>query len=260
MVVVTILVGFLIGTAVGMTGIGGAVMMLPLLILVLGVQPLTAVGSDAVFAALTKVGASIVHFRQKTVDLEMVVFLGIGSIPGALIGFRGLSVLEATYGPAIDDVLRSIIGVLLVTIPLFIMAQMRLLKAKETREWSTESEEPVRRFQTVIIGLIGGTLVGLTSVGSGSIILVGLLLTYHRPPAQLVGTDIVHAVVLTGLTGALHYTYFDTVDAGLVMWLLAGSVPGSLLGARLSTRVPGQYLQAGLLAMLLLTGIYLIST
>jgi len=260
MEVVTILIGFLIGTLVGISGIGGAVMLLPLLIIVLKVPPLTAIGSDAVFAALTKVGAGVVHFRQDTVDLKMALFLAIGSVPGALIGFRGLSVLRAANGAAIDDALRILIGVLLVIIPVFLLAQIRLLRSRENGVLPNGNDEPVRNLQTIVIGLVGGILVGLTSVGSGSVILVALLLTCRRPPAQLVGTDIVHAIMLTGLTGALHFAYFDTVDMDLVLLLLVGSIPGAFIGAKLSIRVPARALQVGLLVMLLVTGIYMISS
>jgi len=259
MVVVTILVGLLIGTLVGISGMGGAVMLLPLLIVVLKVPPLIAVGSDAVFAAFTKIGASTVHAKQGSVDLKMVLFLAIGSLPGALVGFKGLSLLHASYGPGIDGILRTLIGMLLIAIPIVMLAQIRLLRKREN-DGSDDGDDSVRKIQTITVGLVGGLLVGLTSVGSGSIILVGLLLTYRRPPAQLVGTDIVHAILLTGLTGALHYSYLNSVDLSLVGLLLVGSIPGALIGAKLSTRVPANYLQIGLLVMLLLTGIYLIST
>ncbi len=260
MEVVTILVGLLIGTLVGISGIGGAVMLLPLLIIVLKVPPLAAVGSDAVFAALTKIGAGAVHFRQKTVDLSIVLYLAIGSIPGALVGFRGLAVITAASGDAIDGVLRMLIGVLLIVITVFLLAQILMLRSRETGIFSNEDDEPVKKIQTIAIGLVGGLLVGLTSVGSGSVILVALLLVYRRSPAQLVGTDIVHAVMLTGLTGALHFSYLDTVDMNLVFLLLVGSIPGALIGARLSVRVPARHLQVGLLVVLLATGIYMISS
>ena len=256
MVVVTILVGLLIGTLVGISGMGGAVMLLPLLIIVLKVPPLMAVGSDAVFAAITKIGAGSVHFRQGTVDFKMALFLAIGSIPGALVGFRGLAHLHETYGEGIDGILRTLIGVLLITIPVFMLVQLRLLRA---REKDAALDEPLKRLPTVMVGLVGGLLVGLTAVGSGSVILVGLLLTYRRPPAQLVGTDIVHAIALTGLTGAMHFSFLNSVDFVLVGWLLAGSLPGALIGAKLGPKVPAHFLQIGLLTMLLITGVYLIS-
>ena len=258
--VVTILIGFLIGTLVGISGIGGAVMLLPLLIIVLKVPPLIAVGSDAVFAALTKIGAGVVHLKQKTVDLRIVMYLAMGSIPGALIGFRGLTVLRAANGDAFDDVLRMLVGILLVVIPVFLLAQILILMSRKDGTSSSRDDEPVRKIQTIVIGLVGGVLVGLTSVGSGSVILVALLLVYRRSPAQLVGTDIVHAIMLTGLTGALHFTYIDSVDMNLVMLLLVGSIPGALIGARLSVRVPARRLQVGLLVILFATGIYMISS
>lgn len=234
-------------------------MLLPLLILVLKVPPLVAVGSDAVFASLTKIGAGIVHFRQKTVDLKMVAFLAIGSLPGAVIGFRGLTLLKDLHGDSIDEILRTLIGVLLVTIPIFMLAQLRILKSRDGDPVFNRNHDEVKRLQTVIVGLVGGILVGLTSVGSGSIILVGLLLTHRRSPAVLVGSDIVHAVLLTGLTGSMHYSILNSVDTGLVAALLAGSIPGSLIGAKIAVKLPAEHLQIGLLVLLLLTGVYLIS-
>ena len=159
MEVLTILIGLLIGTLVGISGIGGAVMLLPLLIIVLKVPPLTAIGSDAIFAAITKIGAGVVHFRQKSVDLMMVLFLAIGSIPGAIIGFRGLVQLRDTAGPGVDEVLRVLIGVLLITIPVFMLAQLRLLRTRKGNATGYNGEDDVRKLHTVAIGMIGGLLV-----------------------------------------------------------------------------------------------------
>jgi uncharacterized membrane protein YfcA len=259
MTVVTVLVGLLIGLLVGISGIGGAVMLLPLLILALKVPPLVAVGSDAVFATFTKMGAGAIHLRQKTVDLRLVLFLAIGSLPGAVVGFRGLAILRDVHGDGIDEILRTLIGVLLITIPLFMLAQLRILKVREAAKFNNNHNGDLKWLQTVLVGLVGGILVGLTSVGSGSVILVGLLLVHRRPTVQLIGTDIVHAILLTGLTGTMHYTVLDSVDTQLVAALLAGSIPGSMIGARLANRIPARQLQIGILILLLMTGVYLIS-
>jgi len=258
MVIVTVLVGLLIGFLVGMSGIGGAILLLPVLILVLKVPPLIAVGSDAVFAALTKMGAAVVHWRQKTVDFRLALRLVVGSIPGALIGFYLLSHLQSIYGDGIGLILERIIGVLLLTVPFVMVGQTLLVRRRAGTQDESETTGNGAG-TTMLIGLLGGFLVGLTSVGSGSIILVLLLLAFRRQPVVLVGTDIVHAVLLTGLTGMLHHFTLSSVDFKLVGLLLIGSLPGAYIGARLSRRVSPLKLRIALLLLLVSAGVILLS-
>lgn len=259
MVVVTILVGLIIGALVGTSGIGGAILLLPVLILVLKVPPLIAVGSDAVFAAITKAGAASVHWRQKTVDLALAGRLALGSIPGAIVGFTVLSRLQAVYGDGVGTILERLIGILLLLIPFVMVAQTLLLRKRDAGSEHV-ADEPASGFvRPILIGALGGTLVGLTAVGSGSIILILLLLAFRRAPATLVGTDIVHAVLLTGLTGALHFFTLSSVDLELVGLLLVGSLPGAYFGARLSQRLSPLRLRLALLVLLVFAGAMLVA-
>lgn len=259
MIIVTVLVGLIIGTLVGLSGIGGAILLLPMLIVVLNVPPLIAVGSGAVFAAVTKIGAAGVHWHQGTVDLRLALFLALGSVPGAMIGFAALTTLQATYGDRIGDILEVLIGILLLIVPLVMLGQTVLARwrADHTPD-ETESESDSKVIWPILIGLLGGILVGLTSVGSGSIILILLLLTSRKEPSALVGTDIVHAVLLTGLTGAMHLLVLSSVDFQLVGLLVLGSLPGAYLGARVSRFVSATKLRFVLLGLVIVAGIALI--
>lgn len=252
-----VLIGFLVGGLVGLTGLGGGVLMLPLLTLGLGVSPLVAVGSDAVFSFFTKFAGAIVHWRRRNVDWELATTMALGSVPGALTGVALLAHLRMRFGEGVNEILRSLIGILLVVIPLLMIAQAHLQQSghKTLRErlppW-------VKRYHgAVFTGLVGGFLVGMTSVGSGSVIMLLLLLFYSRPAAILVGTDIFHAAILMGVAGLAHVG-LGTVDFRLVAFLLTGSIPGVLLGSNLVSVVPVLWVQRTLLAVLILVGIRMV--
>lgn len=252
------MIGFVVGGLVGLTGLGGGVVLLPSLILFMGIPPLVTVGSGALFSALTKSGAAVLHWRQRTVDWRLAIGLLGGSIPGAAAGVGLLSILTHQYGTGIDLVLKKCIAVLLVIIPLLLVIQGIL-----ERRWGRgvlRHHLPTwinRDLGAVIAGLAGGLLVGLTSVGSGSIIMLMLLLFFRRPASVLVGTDIVHAAVLMGVTAALHYP-LGTVDPALVAVLLAGALPGVFLGVRLGRRFPLKWLRAVLIVLVMTAGIHLL--
>ena len=244
-------IGLLVGTLVGLTGLGGGVLMMPLLIFGLGVPPLTAVGSDAVVNFVTKTGAGYLHARQRTVHWWLVGALALGSVPGAVLGVTLLGRLRALYGGRVNDFLMVGIGALLIVIPIFLLLQ------KQVSDDAGATPAPggrVKFLGTALIGLVAGVLVGMTSVGSGSIIMMALLLFYGFRPATLVGTDIVHAVLLTGVASLMHWR-LGTVDPVLVGSLLLGSIPGGLLGTRLGVRVPSGWLRVVLCLVLLATGV-----
>ena len=243
-----ILVGFFIGTLIGLTGLGGGVLLLPILIFGLGVPAIRAVGSDALFNFFTKIPASLVHLKKGTVRRKVVLALAVGSVPGSAAGVAYLTHLRHLYGNGVNDVIKLAIGILLVCIPLLLIFQTRIEERMVNRPPTIKSFAGM-----TIIGLGSGFLVGMTSVGSGSIIMMMLLLFYSYPPKVNVGTDIVHAVVLTGVTGFLHFR-LGNVDSGLVASLLIGSIPGGLLGSYLSTRVPVIWLRRILCLILLITG------
>ena len=247
---VKVLVGTVVGVLVGLTGLGSGVILLPVLIFGFGVQPIVAVGSDATFSVLTKLGAGFLHWRERTVNWRLVGCLACGSIPGAFAGVLLLARLHAVYGNGVNDILRSIVGVLLVVIPLVLFTQGMFTKPVLARYQLM----PGSRIGAGLIGLFAGFLVGLSSVGSGTVVLVLLVPLIRCSPAILVGTDIVHAVILTGFT-ALLYLRLGTVDFGLVMPLLVGSIPGALIGVRLSTQLPSLWLKRVLCVVLLASGV-----
>ena len=241
-------VGFVVGTLIGMTGVGGGVLLLPSLIFGLGVPAMRAVGSDAMFNFLTKIGASAVHLRRGTVRKKVVLALAAGSAPGSFIGVNFLVYLRNHYGNGVNHFITVAVGVLLICIPIFLFFQ------KKIEERAAAQPPTMRSFAWMaVIGLVAGFLVGITSVGSGSIVMMMLLLFYNFQPKVMVGTDIVHALVLTGVTSLLHFRLHN-VDLNLVGALLIGSVPGGLLGSYLSTRVPVPWLRRILCAVLLATG------
>ncbi|MFZ0954313.1 MAG: sulfite exporter TauE/SafE family protein [Candidatus Sulfotelmatobacter sp.] len=242
------LVGFGVGALIGMTGVGGGVLLLPILIFGLGVPPLLAVGSDALFNFVTKIGASVVHLRKGTVRRKVVVALAIGSAPGSYLGVSFLVHLRNAYGNGVNHFITVAVGILLICIPTFLFFQKKIEDRAATHPPS------IRSFAWMsLIGLVAGFLVGITSVGSGSIIMMMLLLFYSFQPKVMVGTDIVHALILTGVTSVLHFRMHN-IDLHLVGALVIGSVPGGLLGSYLSTRVPVPWLRRILCAVLLATG------
>lgn len=248
MVAEKILVGFVVGTLIGMTGVGGGVLLLPILIFVLRVPPIVAVGSDALFNFVTKIGSSIVHIRKGTVKRRIVVGLACGSIPGSIAGVSLLGHLRTVYGNGVNTFITAAVGILLVCVPILLLLQTRIEERVVNRPPTMKSLVGI-----AAIGLLAGFLVGMTSVGSGSIIMMLLLLLYSFSPKVMVGTDIVHAVMLTGVTSLLHWR-LGNVDPYLIGSLLIGSIPGGIFGSYLSTRMPVPWLRRILCTVLLATG------
>lgn len=243
-----IVVGFFVGILIGMSGVGGGVLLLPILIFGLRVPALVAVGSDALFNFFTKIPASLMHLKKGTVRRKVVIALSVGSIPGSICGVKLLMYIRHLYGDGVNNFIKTAVGVLLIIIPMLLLFQ------KQIEESIANRPPTMKGFAGMaLIGLIAGFLVGMTSVGSGSIIMMLLLLFYSFPPKVNVGTDIVHAVVLTGVTGLLHFR-LGNVDPGLVVTLLIGSIPGGLVGSHLSSRMPMLWLRRLLCALLLITG------
>src|ERR1700757_920844 len=243
-----ILTGFVVGVLIGMTGVGGGVLLLPVLIFGLRVPPIMAVGSDALFNFFTKIPASLMHLKKGTVRRKVGIALATGSIPGSICGVKLLMHIRHLYGDGVNSFIKSAVGALLIVIPLLLLFQRRIEERVANRPPTAKGFVGM-----ALIGLIAGFLVGMTSVGSGSIIMMLLLLFYSFPPKINVGTDIVHAVILTGVTGFLHFR-FGNVNPTLVLTLLIGSIPGGLIGSHLATRIPMLWLRRILCALLLITG------
>ena len=243
-----ILVGFVVGVLIGLSGVGGGVLLLPVLIFGLKVPAIMAVGSDALFNFFTKIPASLLHLKKGTVRGKVVIALAMGSVPGSICGVKLLMHIRHLYGDGVNNFIKTAIGALLIIVPVLLLFQKRI------EERIANRPPTMRGFAGMaLIGLIAGFLVGMTSVGSGSIIMMLLLLFYRFPPKVNVGTDLVHAVILTGTTGFLHFKA-GNVDPSLVITLLIGSVPGGLIGSHLATRLPMLWLRRLLCALLLITG------
>jgi uncharacterized protein len=248
LIAVKIGVGFIVGVLIGLSGVGGGVLLLPVLIFGLRVPPLVAVGSDALFNFFTKIPASLLHISRGTVRKNIVIALAVGSVPGSIAGVNLLMYIRHIYGDGVNNFIKTAVGVLLIVIPTLLLFQRRIEERIATRP------PTLRGFAGMaLIGLVAGFLVGMTSVGSGSIIMMLLLLFYCFPPKVNVGNDIVHAVILTGVTSLLHFR-LGNVDPHLVLSLLIGSIPGGLIGSHLATRVPMLWLRRILCALLLITG------
>ncbi|HVP53348.1 MAG TPA: sulfite exporter TauE/SafE family protein [Candidatus Eisenbacteria bacterium] len=245
-----IAVGVVVGTLVGLTGLGGGMLLLPLLISVLGVPPIMAVGSDAVINCLTKVGAGTLHWRRGNVSWRLALSLAYGSLPGAVLGVTLLARIRAAYGSGVNDFLKLVIAILLIVIPISYYLKKRPADLGPSIEAIRHSHY---HFGVTLIGFVAGILVGITSIGSGSVILMLLLVFYGFAPSVMVGTDIMHAIFLAGLTGALQFR-LGNVDLALVACVLLGSVPGGLLGAYLTKYLNAQRFRQMLCAILVAVG------
>ena len=230
-----LLFGLGVGVLVGTTGIGGGSIMTPLLILVLGTKPVVAIGTDLVYAAITKTVGGWRHLRMGTVSLGVSTWLAIGSVPGALGGVVVLHWLHRAIGEGFDTfVLWAVAGALLVC------GVATLGRAVLVRGIDQETDEPEMtrglKVGAVVFGLTIGFVLGVTSAGSGSLIAVGLILMFHMTPHRVVGTDVFHAAVLLWAASIAHIAS-GNVDFGLMFNLLAGSIPGVWLGTAWSGRI-----------------------
>ena len=241
--------GFAVGTLVGMTGVGGGALMTPLLILVFGVAPATAVGTDLLFAALTKSGGVWVHARQGTVDWRVAAWLAAGSLPAAASTLLVLSLWVPGGLAGAAPLIGFVLGVALLLTAAILLLRRRLLALALNSRTAAG-----RRWPTVAVGALLGVLVSISSVGAGALGVAALLFLHPRLPiARLVGSDIAHAVPLALLAGLGHW-WLGSVDWQLLGALLIGSLPGIALGSRLALRVPERLLSTALAGMLVWIG------
>jgi uncharacterized membrane protein YfcA len=248
------LAGFGVGVVVGLTGMGGGALMTPILVLVFGVPPVAAVSSDLAATAVMKPFGGLVHARRGTVRWPLVGWLCLGSVPSA---FAGVLLLRLV-GPG--HTVQRLIQVAL-AIALLLAALGLVIKEYGTRRRPTSGEASaplrIRPLPTTLLGAAGGLVVGLTSVGSGSLIIVVLLALYPSLRANdLVGTDLVQAVPLVA-AAALGHVFFGDLRLDIAAAVLAGSIPGVLLGARLSARAPAGVIRSALVVVLLASSLKL---
>jgi uncharacterized membrane protein YfcA len=241
------LAGFGVGLVVGLTGMGGGALMTPLLVLVFGVPPLAAVSSDLAASAVMKPFGGWVHARRGTVNWALVRWLCVGSVPAA---FCGVLLTRLLPGDAqIQHTIQYALGAALVLAALGLVA--KAYAARRSPVAAAPTPIVVRPLPTALLGAAGGLVVGLTSVGSGSLIIVVLLALYPTlRPNDLVGTDLVQAVPLVAAAATGHALFGD-LKLDLAGAILIGSVPGVLLGARFSSRAPAGFVRAALVVVLL---------
>jgi uncharacterized protein len=248
--------GLGVGVLVGMTGIGGGSLMTPMLILVFGVTPVTAIGTDLAYAAVTKTVGGYKHLRQKTVDIRLSSWMAIGSVPAAIGGVWVLGLLEDAAGRDFDDLVIAILaGALLVTGAATLIRAF--LKRMHERERDTIALERRHKVAAVVLGLSVGFVLGVTSAGSGALIAVGLILLFRLSPTRVVGTDVFHAAILLWAAGLAHVSA-GNVDFGLAGTILLGSVPGVWLGSHWSVRVEPAVLRTTLAVVLIGAGLALL--
>jgi uncharacterized membrane protein YfcA len=248
--------GLGVGILVGMTGIGGGSLMTPMLILVFGVQPVTAIGTDLAYAAVTKTVGGYKHLRQKTVDITLSSWMAVGSVPAAVGGVYVLGLLEDWLGQDFDDAVIAILaGALLLTGAATLVRAF--LKRMHERERDTIEMERRHKVAAVVLGLTVGFVLGVTSAGSGALIAVGLILLFRLSPTRVVGTDVFHAAILLWAAGLAHVSA-GNVDFGLAGTILVGSVPGVWLGSHWSVRVQPAVLRTTLAVVLIGAGLALL--
>lgn len=247
--------GLLVGILVGMTGMGGGALMTPLLILILGVKPTVAVGSDLAYAGITKIVGAVAHRKQRTVNVKLALRLAAGSAPGSLFGVWVLERFRAQLGEGAETIVVRALGAML-----FVTAFVLIFKTHpKVAEWYRQIDlkgraEPRRLFWATVIGFFLGFLVGVTSVGSGTLFGVVLLGVFGLPAVRMVGTDIFHASILTVVAG-LGHVIAGNVDYALVGSLLMGSVPGVMIGSRAAKRLPEKVMRPVLATILLLSAV-----
>jgi uncharacterized membrane protein YfcA len=244
------LAGFFVGALVGLTGVGGGSLMTPLLVLVFGIHPATAVGTDLLYAAITKGVGTLAHSARDNVDWRIVRLLAMGSIPASGITILTLQQLDI-HSHAGSGMISAILGVALLLTAVSLFWRRHLLALAARRSGSTDDATPAK---TIAFGALLGVLVSSSSVGAGAIGVTALLLLYPSLGVlRIVGTDIAHAVPLTLVAGLGHW-WLGSIDWTLLGSLLLGSIPGIWLGSHLTKFIPERALRPTLATLLVIIG------
>src|SRR5215213_11591421 len=252
-----ILFGLGIGLLVGMTGMGGASLMTPLLILVFGISPVTAIGTDIFYAAVTKTVGGYQHLKLKTVHRGLALWLAVGSVPSAIAGVWVIEILQRTYGDDLDTLVLGMVGGTLLVVGIATLLRSFFFKDVIAERYAMHL---YRRhiIAAIITGAITGFVIGLTSAGSGTLIAIALIAIFRLTPQRVVGTDIFHAAVLLWAAGIAHWIG-GNVDFVLAGTILVGSIPGVIVGTNLSVKAPQKFLRYALAVVLCASGTTLIA-
>ncbi|HEY2633024.1 MAG TPA: sulfite exporter TauE/SafE family protein [Solirubrobacteraceae bacterium] len=245
-----VLFGLGVGILIGLTGIGGGSLMTPLLIIVLGIHPVVAVGTDLTYGALTKTLGGYKHLRKGTVDLAVSKWLAYGGVPGALVGVILVDRLHNAYGKSFDDVLIGCIAGALILVASVVLVRTLLLKHLADQERDTYVFTKRAATAAIALGFVLGVMLGMTSVGSGALIGVAMIVIFKLKPQRVAGSSVFLAAMLLWVAG-LAQIVSGNVDFGLVGNILIGSMPGVWIGAHFVDRVPDQALRVTLSAVLL---------
>src|SRR5581483_4039001 len=249
------LAGLIVGVVVGLTGMGGGALMTPVLVIVFGITPLSDLSSDLVAAVVMKPIGGGIHFRRRTVHTGLVTWLALGSVPGALAGSYVVGHMDGD----VSDRLSTVLGVVLLVAAVAMVVRSYLVRHRGAPAGgAAPTRVRVRRLPTLLVGIAGGAVVGMTSVGSGSLMIVALMVLYPKlSTKELVGTDLVQAVPLV-LAAALGHLLWGDFELGLTSSLLLGSIPGVIVGAQLSARAPDAVIRPILAVVLTLSGMKLL--
>ena len=248
--------GFAVGMLVGLTGVGGGSLMTPILIVLFGVHPATAVGTDLLYAAATKTAGSLVHGYNRTVDWRVVRRLATGSVPLTILTIWALSYININ-GPAARELIAGVL-----TLALFATALMLVFRDRIVGRYAARvGALPPRRIATltIIVGAVLGVLVSISSVGAGAIGVTALILLYpNLPTARIVGSDIAHAVPLT-LAAGIGHLFLGSINVDVLISLLVGSIPGILIGSHAAAHIPEKVLRLVLAATLIVVATKMIT-
>ena len=249
------LAGLAIGLLVGLTGMGGGSLMTPILIIFFDFKAVVAVGTDILHGAVFKSVGAGQHRIFGHVHARLTLWMALGSVPASVAGVYVVELLEDRYGEEVNDIATTILGVALIVVGVGFFAKTYLhRRPADDRPYLLANRD---RVLAVLIGLVGGFVLGLTSVGSGTFFGLMLILLFPLTAPKIVGTDIFHAALLLWAAGVAHLAA-GNVDVGAIGWLLLGSIPGVLMGGRLTVRLPERSIRTALSAVLFASGLKLV--
>ncbi|WP_043114671.1 sulfite exporter TauE/SafE family protein [Solimonas soli] len=255
-----ILAGLVVGTAVGATGVGGGSLMTPILILFCGIKPAIAVGTDLLYASISKAFGVALHGRNGSVNWKIVAWMSAGSVPATLLTLLVLHLVGA--GPGLDRLIKLVLAAAIITTATFTLLQDPILRLMKNCGIAFDAQALLRwqRPLTLLSGLLIGTLVTISSVGAGVIGMMLLLLLYPKErPIALVGSDLAHAVLITGIAG-LGHAGIGSVDCRMLVLLLTGALPGIWLGTRIGFRLSPRLLRRGVAGFLIFIGVTMVTS